>query len=780
MWTLRSQQAVNPVIKAKLMFRKFNRCSLLLAAAAMLFGFGESVVAQRIPPTCASSGASLALSIYAADGKTDLTGKSVSACEKVIYVATLSPFPKTGCDIKGGKLMLITPDGVPHDVTPGSIPQLTQGQSVDSVSFPYTVKEFGSIVASITWTEGSIFNGDPLGTGAAGPFPITNPVVSCDDGNPCTEDSCDPIRPIIGPLGDPTVFRLGACVNTPKDCSDENPCTEDRCNPTTGACVYVEKSCADKNPCTIDSCDLATGKCIHTAKNCDDGNACTIDQCSVRTGNCVYTAVVCNDSNACTIDWCDATGCKADAITCDDDNLCTTDSCDPLTGCKYVAVDCDDGNACTIDSCNPALGCQHSDISCDDKNPCTVDTCDTTLGCQHQGEAAGIEVSCELLLSSSFDLDGVEDGHVTLPIGSQNAPVALEITITNPNDFPVQVISIQGLPVLVDCGVTPDQLPVIVAPDVPKTVYLGCVPASCPGGTLTLTAVATPLEMTALLCSAQSTCSGSVTCVDTISCRVTGGGELTPEDPETLLDGQSCSGAEVLKVTHGGQMGAPFSTPSCGDVGNNPFGQLCIRGQWQHVRHFGGKNKAQSSVVVDTLHTKTPTGVFDSLKCACLPCLEEAQSGGVAIVGGLCNPDDRVCGPEPRHAPGNAIIFSGVGYMTSCATANGRGRAGAQPVLFRVYVEDRSEPGGSFPGGANGPADIYCFQAWAINGDYTKDVGIVAMRQALANDNCAFLQGYVPGDLPNPELFGKALINDCGPLRTGNHQIHPSTGSTCP
>jgi hypothetical protein len=269
---------------------------------------------------------------------------------------------------------------------------------------------------------------------------------------------------------------------------------------------------------------------------------------------------------------------------------------------------------------------------------------------------------------------------------------------------------------------------------------------------------------------------------------VTGGGVLLPNEVDsascapvtTTVFGPACNGVDAVKITHGGQLGAPWDNPSCGDVANNPQGQLCIRGQWEHVRHYQGKANPQSAVEVDNFHSNTPKGIFDSLKCACLPCCENPNAGGV-VIGDLCNPDDhKICGPQPSPAPANAIIFSGVGFLRTCSTSAQKNNGNnAQAVIFRVYIEDRSEPGGSHPGGAKAPADVYCFQAWSISGNYTTAANI-ALRQAVATDNCTYLANYTQGVLPNPNVIGNLIINDCGHLHTGNHQIHPSTGSTCP
>ena len=68
------------------------------------------------------------------------------------------------------------------------------------------------------------------------------------------------------------------CVHPPTNCDDGNPCTVDSCDPVSG-CVHLLTTCDDGQICTVDACDPATGQCTHTPANCDDGNACTTDSC---------------------------------------------------------------------------------------------------------------------------------------------------------------------------------------------------------------------------------------------------------------------------------------------------------------------------------------------------------------------------------------------------------------------------------------------------------------------------------------------------------------------
>ena len=189
----------------------------------------------------------------------------------------------------------------------------------------------------------------------------------CDDGNACTADSC-----ILGT----------GCSYTAIVCDDGNACTVDSCNPVSG-CITVPLDCDDGNPCTNDACNPVSG-CVNIPNTdpCDDADTCTTnDVCAA--GSCAGgPALVCNDANGCTDDSCDpASGCvNANNVdACDDANACTTnDTCAAGSCVGGAALDCNDANGCTDDSCDPASGCVNANNvdACDDANACTTnDTC---------------------------------------------------------------------------------------------------------------------------------------------------------------------------------------------------------------------------------------------------------------------------------------------------------------------------------------------------------------------------------------------------------------------
>ena len=262
-----------------------------------------------------------------------------------------------------------------------------------------------------------------------------NPPPTCNDNNPCTDDSCQPGLGCVHlnntlPCSDGNacttadVCAGGSCTGVVTNCDDGNACNgSETCNPANGLCQPgTPPVCDDTNPCTTDTCIAAVG-CVHlnNTNPCSDGNLCTSnDACSA--GLCTGTPTVCDDTNACNgIETCNpSTGACVPGVApnCNDNNGCTDDSCQPAIGCLHTnntapctdgnactqgdvcgggncnpgpALDCDDANACNgLESCDPANGTCVSGTppNCNDNNPCTDDSCSPALGCQHAANTA--------------------------------------------------------------------------------------------------------------------------------------------------------------------------------------------------------------------------------------------------------------------------------------------------------------------------------------------------------------------------------------------------------
>jgi hypothetical protein len=228
----------------------------------------------------------------------------------------------------------------------------------------------------------------------------------CVDGNPCTQDSCNPgsgcvFSPSVGPCVDGNACTVGetcqagACGGgSAVACNDNNACTDDACLPQVG-CVYSPNAagCNDGNSCTTaDQC--VQGACVGLGGlNCNDNNPCTVDSCSAGAG-CTFspTSGGCSDGNVCTTgDFCQGGTCVASgALTCNDGNGCTNDACSPSVGCVFQpnAVGCNDGNACTTNDFCQNGGCTGGGATnCNDGNPCTNDGCNPGSGCVFSNNA---------------------------------------------------------------------------------------------------------------------------------------------------------------------------------------------------------------------------------------------------------------------------------------------------------------------------------------------------------------------------------------------------------
>ncbi|HLK41002.1 MAG TPA: kelch repeat-containing protein [Polyangiaceae bacterium] len=147
---------------------------------------------------------------------------------------------------------------------------------------------------------------------------------SCDDGNPCTVDSCN---------GDGSCSHAPAANGTA--CSGTNKCEQ------TYACQ--DGVCTGSGPVACTASDAC-----HAAGTCDPSSgACSNPPVADGTG--------CNDGNACTqTDSCQSGGCVgSNPVTCVAGDSChLAGSCNPQTGActNPSAADgtaCSDGNACT-------------------------------------------------------------------------------------------------------------------------------------------------------------------------------------------------------------------------------------------------------------------------------------------------------------------------------------------------------------------------------------------------------------------------------------------------
>ncbi|MFT3769660.1 MAG: hypothetical protein QM820_29845 [Minicystis sp.] len=184
----------------------------------------------------------------------------------------------------------------------------------------------------------------------------------CTTGTPCSSnaqcqdnDLCNGVEACVNGICQP---------GTPIDCDDGLPCTIDSCAPATGTCAHAatDAYCDDGLHCNgAEVCDPTMGCLPGTPVVCDDGVACTVDACVEPTGTCTHTPsnFLCSDGKLCNgIEICDPTmGCKPGApYVCPSNGVaCATVVCDPvLNACKTVPHDdlCPCGQ-----TCDPSVGC---------------------------------------------------------------------------------------------------------------------------------------------------------------------------------------------------------------------------------------------------------------------------------------------------------------------------------------------------------------------------------------------------------------------------------------
>lgn len=239
---------------------------------------------------------------------------------------------------------------------------------------------------------------------------------NCDDGNPCTTDSCD--QDLISGCKYQEVARATSCndgnvcngtdICVGKECvhtnalicNDADVCNgNETCDPKTGCKTTPPLACNDGLPCNgEETCDPTSGcilgaapeGCCTENAQCEDGNVCNGVQECKDGGTCKVTALplFCDDGNVCNgTETCHASGgCATGQMSvCDDKDSCTVDTCDKKAGCQYAPIiegKCDDGDPCTLgDSCQAGVCKSPSTQECDDGDVCTHDQCVAGGGC---------------------------------------------------------------------------------------------------------------------------------------------------------------------------------------------------------------------------------------------------------------------------------------------------------------------------------------------------------------------------------------------------------------
>ena len=252
----------------------------------------------------------------------------------------------------------------------------------------------GPIEIVVTATDGMTTGADCVSADLATATMLRFGNSSCDDGNPCTIDTCD----------------VNGCQHTPVVCGGGDACQEAGfCDPHTGMCMTAPKPdgtpCNDGNACTLDdachggACTAGTPVVCAAADACHEAGVCNPD-----TGACSSVTkpdgAACSDGNACTQnDTCQAGSCAAGApVTCSEGDAChEAGVCDPQTGAcvnapKPDGTACSDGNACTqSDACQAGSCVPGAPVVCTAGDSChDAGVCDPSTGaCSNPAKADG-------------------------------------------------------------------------------------------------------------------------------------------------------------------------------------------------------------------------------------------------------------------------------------------------------------------------------------------------------------------------------------------------------
>jgi hypothetical protein len=430
------------------------------------------------------------------------------------------------------------------------------------------------------------------------------------------------------------------CDGVPDDgtCDDGNPCTADTCLGAAG-CKHEpgDGACTDGNPCTVGDACLA-GACVPGgAKSCDDGNACTKDSCD-GGGNCVAAVLTgpCSDGNACTTDdTCKAGVCLPGAwTTCSDDNPCTADACDPAAGCSSKAVDggpCNDKDPCTVfDAC---LGgaCAGKANDCNDGNPCTSADCESGKGCKFEA------------LSGPCD-----DGDLCTKGESCSAGKcggAQPVACAAPSDCVLAYCS----PLSGGCAFKPKPNSTPCSDGSACTTTDNCKAGACKGSVLDCN---DNNPCTNDSCDASKGCThlaGGGSCSDGDACTASDAcvsGKCAGK-PVTCDDGKACTTDTCSKTA--GCQSAPASGGSCDDGNPCTGGDSCDKGAC-----VGGGNTCICTVDADCASEDDGNKCNGTLACVAGTCTVKtgsvvncATTGDTACAKATCDPATGQCAPQP-------------------------------------------------------------------------------------------------------------------------------------
>ena len=502
----------------------------------------------------------------------------------------------------------------------------------------------------------------------------------CDDGNPCTNDTCDGFQcktKVVG--GECAAAKcvgltyvsaadcLGGSCGTPVTqscagskachvygCDGDAGCTDDLAEPGT---VCGPKACEGYILSSEDVCDGA-GTCGGGADvaPCAGGFACK-DTTSCRT-YCTIDAH-CQPGLVCLAGQCQAK--KAAGASCTGDAECATSHCgggyccSSGVCCGADAAPCDDGNTCTDDACSAAHTCVHAP----NQTPCGAASCAGLTWSAPKLCAAGTcgsggaATSCQgsnPCKSYGCALDGCTEDNVASGVTCQ-APVCEGYELT-------AAAACDGLG---GC-----------------TVGGGTEP--CPNGYACLTAT-----------SCRTQCQGDEHCAPGTYCKANKCTSLHEDGQKCAADSQCASGHCGNGICCGGG-GCCASTADCGD-GNScttetcvdfqcasaPNSELCASPSCDGLTYASARvceGGACQTAATESCGGSVPckiygcdpaTGCTVDDAAAGTPCGSGSCSGYMLSTGSVCDGSGSCgAGPSSGPCPGGFVCADGASCRSAC------------------------------------------------------------------------------------------------------------------
>jgi len=208
-------------------------------------------------------------------------------------------------------------------------------------------------------------------------------VSGCDDGNPCTADSCT----ATGCKFDPAPL-----VGT--TCNDGNAMTFNDVCQSNGSCAGTPAQCNADADCPAPA-DVCAGPQSCVSHQCRAGSAPLPDETACNDGNAATPYDVCR-SGACRGFACGSDAQCSDGQACNGVETCVNNAC--VAGTPMV---CDDGNVCNgNESCVGSACVAGTPLACStDQGPCFDSFCDATAGCTVQTHPDGS--ACQTSMSGT-------------------------------------------------------------------------------------------------------------------------------------------------------------------------------------------------------------------------------------------------------------------------------------------------------------------------------------------------------------------------------------------